>query len=189
MWRGITTVLKVCSSVFHIKLWDGKITIKATTRPIFGSTSSLNEDGCMPPPVVVTNLMSIHKMIYNHIYVHDTLCIHNANALEFPLCHLIRWLQCYICSHNLHYLIWIFHEKYMISHPIFHLLHCINIYHLFWSKAVINCITFDISRPIYALLNERSSKYSFLPKLHQTLCNTEATIHNNHLCAVPNRPC
>ena len=30
---------------------------------------------------------------------------------------------------------------------------------------------------------------SFLQKIHQTLCNTEDTIHNNHICTVQNRIC
>ena len=77
----------------------------------------------------------------------------------------------------------------MISHPILHLLHCINISYLLRSKLSINGITLDMWRPIYALINEHSSKYSFLLNLHQTFCKTEANIHNNHIWTVMNRPC
>ena len=128
-------------------------------------------------------------MIFNQLHVHEIICLHNATTLEFYLCTLIHWIQCSICSHDLHHVIWILHAKYMISHPIFHFIHCINIYRLLQSKVSINGITLDILRPIYALLNERIFKYSFLLELHQNFCNTEATIHNNHLCTFPNRPC
>ena len=129
------------------------------------------------------------KIIFNYLLLHEIFCLHNVIAPEFSLCTLTSWLQCSICSHELHYVIWLFHTKYMISHPILHLLHCINISYLLRSKLSINGITLDMWRPIYALINEHSSKYSFLLNLHQTFCNTEATIQNNHLCTVPNRPC
>ena len=112
------------------------------------------------------------KMICNHLRVHELLCLHNATALEFPPCPLIRCLQRSICSHELHYVICLFNEKCMISHPIFHLLYCVNTSHLFRRKVGIDCITIDILQTISALLNEHSSKYYFLPNLHQNLCNT-----------------
>ena len=85
-----------------------------------------------------------YKKHFHHLRVHEFLCIHNATALEFSQCFLIRWLQCSICSHELHYVIWIFHAKYMIIHLIFHLLHCINIYQTHRRKVGINFITLYI---------------------------------------------
>ena len=64
LWVGITTVLKVCLRIVRIHFWDGKVSSKAMTRPIFGSSSLLNGDECMPPVVVVINLMSIQKKYF-----------------------------------------------------------------------------------------------------------------------------
>ena len=92
MGGGIVTVLKLFLIVVRIHIWDGKVPSKAMISSIFDSPSSLNGDGCMPTVVVVVNLMSIQKMIFNHLCVHELLCFHNSTALEFPLCLLIRCL-------------------------------------------------------------------------------------------------
>ena len=81
---GVSSVLKVFSSIVLIHFWDVKVPSKATNRPIFGSPSSLNGDGCMPPVAAVINLMLIQKMICNHLRVHELIFIHNPTALEFP---------------------------------------------------------------------------------------------------------
>ena len=115
----------------------------------------------MPPVVVVVNLMLILKIICNYLRVHELIFLHDATKLEFSTCPLIYWLQFPICIHEPHYLIWIFYAKYIILHPIFYLLHFINISHLLRRKLGIDGITLDILRPVSTLLNELSSKYSF----------------------------
>ena len=137
-----------------------------------------SRDWCVPPVIVVINLIPVTKVLTKWLFVDKLFRLPNYILLPVPIsiCTLQIFQRHQQC-HKFHYIIQFLHELYLERLPLICLnIQTINCSHLFPFKVIFNFIARYIPWPILSILVQRSSIHASRLQFNNPLFYIKSTV-------------